>query len=499
MRTLLTLLLLALTAPLPAAGEGDAAAELCEDLKKPFFSLAPAPGGGSAAVPGRRLAQSFNFRVPKPAGTYRVFVLGESAAGILGAEKEYELTLARALGKARVEIVNGGMAAYNSALIAPVLREALQFEPDLVVVLSGNNESLRRDVCPGAIPELERRLNALRARVKTLSMPARAAEAAVSLEAHEERLRGMARAAAAAGVPLVICTLPANLRDHAPAGSPSPAVLKGLTLLGAGKHEAALAAFKAAPGGEALALFYSGRALEALGRGAEARAAYEAALEADEDDSRCSPARNTMLRRVAQEEGACLADLELAFAGQAPGGITGGAQLADGVHWFGRYNSFVYGEIGAAAARCLPGAAAGAGAAPARPAKRQKPDALREFRLLFSYAAAEIYERSKGPEARRAPLSERVIVNLERLRALDKARLRRALLDEKSSGGELLGSPWHANLLRDSAAWRPVMLLNAAEMYARACDGASAREALKRAVAAGWAPGEAGKKKEHCR
>ncbi len=493
MLKLLACLLLSLPAALPAAEDGDAAAELCEDLSKPFFALTPDPDGGLAAAPGRRLAHPFSFKLPKPAGTYRVFVLGESAAGILGAGKDYETILARALGKPRVEIVNAGMAAYNSSLIAPVLDEALRLEPDLLVLLSGNNESLRRSVCPGAVPELERRMNVLRARVKSLSMPARAAEAAVSVGAHEERLRGMARAAAAAGVPLVICTLPANLRDHAPAGSPSPETLKGLDLLGAGRHEAALAAFGKAPAGEALALFYSGRALEALGRGEAARAGYEAALENDEDDSRCSAARNAMLRRVAAGERACLADLEKAFSGLAAGGITGGAQLADGVHWFGRYNGFVYGEIGAAAARCLTGAAAGPATAPA------KADRRKEFRLLFSYAAAELYERARAGAGRREPLSERAIVNLERLRAMDKARLRRALLDEKNSGGELLDSPWHANLLRDSAAWRPAMLLNAAEMYSRACDGATAAELLGLAAAAGLPPGGAGGKKEHCR
>jgi tetratricopeptide (TPR) repeat protein len=483
-------------AGLAAEEDGDASAELCEDLGKPFFSFSDLPAGGSAVTQGRRLGLPFSFLSPKPAGIYRVFVIGESAAALLGAEKEYERILARRLGKPRVELVNCGMGSYNSALIGPVLEEALELEPDLIVLLSGNNESIGRKICPGVLPELELRFNALRARVKSLSMPERKAAEAVSISAHEERLRGMAGAAAARGVPLVLCTLPANLRDHAPAGEPSPEVLRGIGLMGAGSHGAALKEFGAKGlENDPLALFYSGRALEALGRGAEARVRYEAALVNDPDDSRCSAARNAMLRRVAAEEGACLADLEAAFSRLAVGGITGGAELADGVHWFARYNSFVHDEIGSAASRCLSGPAARA-APPAAPGPGDK---LKEFRLLFSYAAAELHAGEKTPSGGRKLLSERVIVNLERMRSLDGARLRRALLDGKDFGGDLLSSRWRPTLRRDSAAWRPVLLLNAAEMYARACDNAAAEELRKLAEAAGLEPGEAGLKKAHCR
>ncbi|HOI43044.1 MAG TPA: hypothetical protein PK523_08885, partial [Elusimicrobiales bacterium] len=135
----------------------------------------------------------------------------------------------------------------------------------------------------------------------------------------------------------------------------------------------------------------------------------------------------------------------------------------------------------------------------APPAAPGPGDKLKEFRLLFSYAAAELHAGEKNPSGGRKLLSERVIVNLERMRSLDGARLRRALLDGKDFGGELLSSRWRPTLRRDSAVWRPALLLNAAEMYARACDNAAAAELRALAAAAGLEPGEAGLKKAHCR
>ncbi|HNT98790.1 MAG TPA: hypothetical protein PKK31_11045, partial [Elusimicrobiales bacterium] len=85
------LLFLSLLLPAGLAAEeedyADASAELCEDLGKPFFSFSTLPAGGSAVTQGRRLGLPFSFLSPKPAGVYRVFVIGESAAALLGAEK----------------------------------------------------------------------------------------------------------------------------------------------------------------------------------------------------------------------------------------------------------------------------------------------------------------------------------------------------------------------------------------------------------------------------
>ena len=81
----------------------------------------------------------------KPAGTFRVFVFGESAA--LGdPQPAYgfsrilrELLEARCPGT-RFEIINTGMTAINSHAILPIARDCVPFDGDVWIVYMGNNE-----------------------------------------------------------------------------------------------------------------------------------------------------------------------------------------------------------------------------------------------------------------------------------------------------------------------------------------------------------------------
>jgi tetratricopeptide (TPR) repeat protein len=88
-----------------------------------------------------------NFRLPrqKPAGVKRVFVLGESAAmGVpepaFALAPQLEAQLRARLPGVRVEVHNLGVTAINSHVVARIADEALEFEPDLLVVYLGNNE-----------------------------------------------------------------------------------------------------------------------------------------------------------------------------------------------------------------------------------------------------------------------------------------------------------------------------------------------------------------------
>ncbi|MBI2511522.1 MAG: tetratricopeptide repeat protein [Opitutae bacterium] len=88
-----------------------------------------------------------NFRLAraKPAGTYRVFVLGESAAQgtpepALGFAAQLRAQLAHALPDRHVEVFNCGITAINSHVVLEVARQLPDFAPDAVVVYLGNNE-----------------------------------------------------------------------------------------------------------------------------------------------------------------------------------------------------------------------------------------------------------------------------------------------------------------------------------------------------------------------
>src|SRR3954471_11415298 len=88
---------------------------------------------------------NFRLRREKPAGSYRVFVIGESAAmGVpepafaLAPQLQAQLRAA-APGKS-IEVFNLGVTAINSHGILPIVRQAVAFQPDLLVVYMGNNE-----------------------------------------------------------------------------------------------------------------------------------------------------------------------------------------------------------------------------------------------------------------------------------------------------------------------------------------------------------------------
>lgn len=90
-----------------------------------------------------------NFQIPreKPEGTHRVFVLGESAAmGMpepgfsLSVQLQAQLRAANP-GKT-IRVYNLGITAINSHVIRHLTREAIAFDPDLVVIYMGNNETV---------------------------------------------------------------------------------------------------------------------------------------------------------------------------------------------------------------------------------------------------------------------------------------------------------------------------------------------------------------------
>jgi len=438
----------------------------CEDIKKPFFSVSDGPGGTKKIRTARPRSLPAEFLMPKPENTARVFIVGESAARLLGSGGD---SLAPFLNKAfpgkKMEIINCGMGAYDSRRILPVAEEALSYSPDLLIVLSGNNEN-GREFCPDLAAEFGRRARKIKIGLASLSLPREEAGIKVSLAIHEERLRAMSGLARKTGTPVLFCSLPSNLRDFAPDGVPPTELAEGIRL--AGKDPARALKFfesRAVPN-EPFALFYSGRALEGLGRTAEAARNYAAALKYDPASDRCSADRNAMIRKTASEEGGCLADLDAAFSGLARGGITGGAELADGVHWFPKYNAFVSAVIGRAARTCP--SLKGKDGIPApkalTPLGGTRAD---EFKTVLSYACAYAGGQAAAPDGKDTA-NERAVVMLERLCRMDCGKLERLLFDQEALEKEIKENEWSPSLRGDAAAWRPVLLRSAEEMFIRA-------------------------------
>ncbi|HEY6565442.1 MAG TPA: hypothetical protein VIY86_13150, partial [Pirellulaceae bacterium] len=81
----------------------------------------------------------------KPPGTYRIFVLGESAAQgfpdpAFNFGRMLEVMLHQAYPATQFEVINTAMTAINSHVVRLIAQDCARFDPDLFVVYLGNNE-----------------------------------------------------------------------------------------------------------------------------------------------------------------------------------------------------------------------------------------------------------------------------------------------------------------------------------------------------------------------
>lgn len=324
------------------------------------------------------------FVSPKPAGTIRIFCVGESAMKGFPqpAAFAWSAFLSEMLRDAwpdrRVEIINLGTTAIASFPALGILTEALAYEPDLIVVHCGHNEffgaygvaSLHSSGnSPGAI-RLQRGLRSLgivqcaqqwfgprddaggeRTLMETMMGQAHLAPDDPLREAAARNLgvhtRAMIDRCKAAGVPVIVCTLPSNERDLSPLGTDDisslsepdqsnlkAALLSGLTRMAgdpAGAKEDLQRIVDLLPT-HALGRYSLGRALFVLGDYAAAAEQFQAAIDADPMPWRAPSRSAGAVRQAASDSGAVLCDLQSAFRRVSPGGCIGWELMDDHVH-----------------------------------------------------------------------------------------------------------------------------------------------------------------------
>lgn len=89
--------------------------------------------------------QAYAIPADKPAGTYRIFVLGESAAmgdpdPAYAFSRYLEAMLRQRYPAMKFEVVNTGSVAINSHVLLPMAEDLAKQQPDLFIIYSGNNE-----------------------------------------------------------------------------------------------------------------------------------------------------------------------------------------------------------------------------------------------------------------------------------------------------------------------------------------------------------------------
>ena len=315
------------------------------------------------------------FVEPAPANRYRVVFVGASTVqGFphprrLAAASFLQAMLADAWPEREVEVVNLGITSIASFAVAQVVEDALALSPDLVVVYTGHNEFyglygvgryqrlqyfLRQlhlthlvDGLIGSIGARDEPTDLIKMAAARGEVPLHGSGRATAEQNLRDNLRRVSRVCERAQVPLVLCTVVANDAGFAPVGSTEgdemwkTRVEQAAQVLTRGyvapeDAEDALQQLEqaAALASEHAWLWYlQGRALERLGRDAEAQRAFRKARDLDTMPWRAPTAHNAVIRAVAKEHGAVLADVEAAFADAAPVQGVGWEWMVDHVHF----------------------------------------------------------------------------------------------------------------------------------------------------------------------
>jgi len=328
----------------------------------------------------------------KAPGTFRIFVLGGSAA--LGTPdttfafaRILEVMLRERFPGARFEIFNTAMVAINSHVVLPIARECADHEPDLYVVYLGNNEvvgpygagTVLRSFSPNLTliragiriratktgQLLERLVTAVSGRGQQFHewkgmqmfmhnrVPADDRRLEAVYRHFRTNLTDICRAGTRAGAKVVVCTVATNLADCPPFASMHRSGLaqgdlarweriyrEGIALEEAGNHEGAAERYlqtAAIDDRFAELHFRLARCHLRMGNPDKARAAFGRARDLDALRFRCDTRINDTIREVAggkESQGIHLVDGMGAFerSGETSHGIPGRELLYEHVH-----------------------------------------------------------------------------------------------------------------------------------------------------------------------
>lgn len=325
----------------------------------------------------------YQFVDPKPTNTFRVFIVGESAAKgypqprNLASSAFLQKMLTDAWPERKVEIINLGTTAVASFPVLGMMTEALEYQPDLIIIHTGHNEffgaygvnSISRGgagITRLKLTRFVRSLALVQALSKWLSSndPLKGKTlmeimAAQSYTPPDDSIRTtaagnlyaniseMLRRAKERGVPAIVCTMPSNERDLFPVGEdrldalPAAEQSRYKTLLEEGevtsKTNLHAATNKLAEAvhicpDNARAHFLMARAYLNANLTNDALREFNLARDRDTMPWRCTSLQRESIRKATAEHGATLCDLETTFRAHSPGGCIGWELMDDHVH-----------------------------------------------------------------------------------------------------------------------------------------------------------------------
>jgi tetratricopeptide (TPR) repeat protein len=337
-----------------------------------------------------RTTESFAFPAVKADHAYRVFVLGESAAagtpdGSYSFGRILQAMLRRQYPQTDFQVITVAMPAINSHVIRQIARDCARHQPDLFVIYMGNNEVVGPYGAGTVFAPLRSNLSVIRlgiaaraTRVGQLIMAAsrslggtpqtwqgmemflghQVAAADPRLETvyghFRANLEDICRLAGTGGIPVILCTVSSNLKDHAPFASQHRPNLtdaeksrwetlyeRGVAAETSGDWDGAMESYSAAMQVDdryADLHFRMGRCYWQSGQFDKAKESFILARELDTLRFRADNRINEVIRDVAQELGGptpnavSLVDAVKLFEENSPHGTPGEALFYEHVH-----------------------------------------------------------------------------------------------------------------------------------------------------------------------
>jgi tetratricopeptide (TPR) repeat protein len=320
-----------------------------------------------------RLPLAFAIPAEKRPGTFRIFIVGESAAQgdpepSYGFSRYLEVMLRERFPAARFEVVNAAITAVNSHVLLPAVRDLARRQGDLFVLYIGNNEVVGPYGAETVLPTFRASLPLIRVGIFLQSMrlgqllkavlptsrsrewrgmetflkqqvPADSPALARIYENFQSNLRDIVAVARGSGAAVLVSTVGVNLKDSAPFASLHRPDLppedrgvwealfrEGVALEAAGDHPKALQRYLAAATIDdryAELQFLIGRCYRALGDLGAARERFAQARDLDVLRFRADSRINEIIRSVAAAAGPGveLFDAQSLFAQVSPEGI----------------------------------------------------------------------------------------------------------------------------------------------------------------------------------
>jgi tetratricopeptide (TPR) repeat protein len=323
--------------------------------------------------------QVYAVPVEKPKSTYRIFVLGESAAmgdpdPAYSFSRYLEVMLAQRFPEMKFEVFNTGSVAINSHVGLLIAEGLKKLQPDLVILYSGNNEvvgpygpgtaltssGMRMPVVRASIWFRSTRIGQLLTNIGTQKqqwagmemfldkqVPASSPLMKYVYANFDTNLRDTIAAAQNAGARVIVSTVAANLKDCAPFASQhhpgltqadlarwTRVVDEGDRLFAAGEYSQALQLYREASRIDdqyAELEFRIARTLDKAGDMQAAAQHYSQARDLDSLRFRADSRIND-INRSAGKAGAEVVDADAIFAQNSPNGTTGSDLVYEHVH-----------------------------------------------------------------------------------------------------------------------------------------------------------------------